>query len=160
MAETCALLSALSGLPIQQALAVTGSVNQHGQVQVIGGVNEKIEGFFDTCHARGLTGTQGVLIPKDNVQHLMLRQDVVEAADRGQFHVYPIASIDDAISLLTGQPAGARGADGQFPKDTVNYRVERMLIALARQRQRYDQGKKKKKKKQPQKTEKERESNE
>lgn len=147
VAETCALLSALSELPIHQYLAVTGSVNQHGQVQVIGGVNEKIEGFFDICNTRGLAGNEGVLIPKDNVQHLMLRRDVVEAAEQGQFHVYPVSSIDEAITILTGHPAGARGADGKFPKDTLNYRVERRLLALARRRQRYDQGKDKKRKK-------------
>jgi lon-related putative ATP-dependent protease len=131
VAETCALLSAIAGLPIKQSLAVTGSVNQHGQVQVIGGVNEKIEGFFDTCNARGLTGTQGVMIPKDNVQHLMLRADVVRAAEAQQFSVYPIATIDEAIAVLTGVPAGERDAAGQFPPRSVNYLVEERLKQLA-----------------------------
>ena len=139
VAETCALLSALAALPIKQSLAVTGSVNQHGQVQVIGGVNEKIEGFFDTCARRGLTGEQGVLIPKDNVKHLMLREDVVEAVRENRFHVYPISTIDDAITLLTGVPAGQRNARGRFPAGTVNYRVERRLQELAAKREEMSQ---------------------
>jgi lon-related putative ATP-dependent protease len=138
VAETCALLSALAELPIRQSLAVTGSVNQHGRVQVIGGVNEKIEGFFDTCKARGLTGRQGVLIPRDNVKHLMLREDVVEAVSAGRFHVYPIASVDEAVALLTGTAAGERGADGAFPVDTANFRVERRLRELAETRRQFD----------------------
>lgn len=147
VAETCALLSAIAELPIKQTLAVTGSVNQHGQVQVIGGVNEKIEGFFDTCSTRGLTGTQGVLIPKDNVQHLMLRRDVVEAAASGRFNIYPIETVDDAISLLTGAAAGTRNGKGNFPRGTVNYLVERNLRKLAEQRRSYDHGSKTKKRK-------------
>jgi lon-related putative ATP-dependent protease len=138
LAETCALLSAISGLPIIQSFAVTGSVNQHGQVQVIGGVNEKIEGFFDTCRARGLTGTQGVLIPKDNVQHLMLRADVVAAVEAGRFNVYPITTVDEAISLLTGVAAGERDATAKFPAETVNYRVEERLKQLAEVRREFD----------------------
>jgi len=136
-AELYALLSALSELPIKQAFAVTGSVNQHGEVQVIGGVNEKIEGFFDSCAARGLTGEQGVLIPIANVQHLMLRRDVVEAAATGRFHVYPVRSIDEGIELLTGVPAGERDAKGLFPEGTVNRRVEDRLIDLAERRRRF-----------------------
>jgi lon-related putative ATP-dependent protease len=146
LAETCALLSALSELPLEQALAVTGSVNQHGVVQVIGGVNEKIEGFFDVCEARGLTGRHGVLIPEDNVQHLMLRRDVVEAAAAGMFHVYPVRHIDDAIAILTGVPAGRRNARGAFPRGTVNHRVERTLRRLADVRREFDQQTEKKKK--------------
>jgi len=138
VAETCALLSALAGLPIRQSLAVTGSVNQHGQVQVIGGVNEKIEGFFDVCAARGLDGRHAVLIPRDNVKHLMLREDVVAAVANGRFGVYPIASIDEAIELLTGVAAGTRGADGAFPENTVNARVEQRLRALAETRRAFD----------------------
>ena len=137
VAETCALLSALSNVPIQQRFAVTGSVNQRGDVQVIGGANEKIEGFFDLCKARGLAG-QGVLIPRDNVQHLMLRADVVDAVRRGEFHVYGIATIDDAIALLTDVPAGVRGADGAYPQDSVNGAVERVLTELAAARRDYD----------------------
>ena len=101
-AELYALLSALADVPLRQDLAVTGSVNQHGEVQAIGGVNEKIEGFFDVCRARGLTGTQGVLIPQANVQHLMLREDVIEACAAGRFAIYPIATVDEGIALLTG----------------------------------------------------------
>ena len=108
-AELYALLSALADAPLRQDLAVTGSVNQHGDVQAIGGVNEKIEGFFDICAARGLTGTQGVLIPASNVQHLMLREDVVKACADGRFAVYPIATIDEGIALLTGLAGGASG---------------------------------------------------
>ncbi|MGH8548455.1 MAG: Lon protease family protein [Methylococcales bacterium] len=131
VAETCALLSAIANLPILQSLAVTGSVNQLGQVQVIGGVNEKIEGFFDTCRARGLTGSQGVLIPKDNVHHLMLRQDVVDAARAGRFSVYPIETIDDAIRLLMGVAAGERDSEGKFPEGSVNFMIETKLKQLA-----------------------------
>jgi lon-related putative ATP-dependent protease len=130
-AELYALLSALAEAPIKQALAVTGSVNQHGQVQAIGGVNEKIEGFFDVCRARGLTGEQGVLIPASNVKHLMLRQDVVEAAAAGQFHIYPVETIDQGIELLTGLPAGERDESGHFPEGSINQRVEARLAALA-----------------------------
>jgi lon-related putative ATP-dependent protease len=134
-AELYALLSALSGLGIKQSLAVTGSVNQHGQVQAIGGVNEKIEGFFDLCKARGLTGEQGVLIPESNVRHLMLRSDVVEAVESGQFRIYSAETIDQGIELLTGVPAGERDASGKFPPDSVNYKVEARLIELAEKRQ-------------------------
>jgi predicted ATP-dependent protease len=131
MAELCALLSALAEAPIKQSLAMTGSVNQHGQVQPIGGVNEKIEGFFDVCQARGLTGKQGVIIPASNVENLMLRQDVVETAEAGQFHIYPMQTVDQAMELLTGIPAGARDAEGDWPEDSINQRVEARLIELA-----------------------------
>ncbi len=131
-AELYALLSALSGLPLRQDLAVTGSVNQHGIVQAIGGVNEKIEGFFDICAARGLSGTEGVLIPASNVQHLMLREDVVAAAAAGKFAIYPIATIDEGIALLTGHPASARGADGAWPEGSVNRLIEERLHEYAR----------------------------
>ena len=130
--ELYALLSALSGLPIRQSLAVTGSVNQRGRVQAIGGVNEKIEGFFDICTARGLTGRQGVLIPSANVKHLMLRRDVVEAAARGDFHVYPVETIDQGIELLTGVAAGVADDQGNFPPDTVNGRAQATLLEFAR----------------------------
>jgi lon-related putative ATP-dependent protease len=123
VAELCTLLSALSRVPIRQSLAVTGSVNQHGQVQPIGGVNDKIEGFFDVCQARGLTGDQGVLIPHTNVKHLMLRCDIVDAVAAGKFHVYAVQTVDEAIAILTGVPAGAANAEGQYPPDTVNYHV-------------------------------------
>jgi predicted ATP-dependent protease len=130
-AELYALLSALADAPVRQDLAVTGSVNQHGDVQAIGGVNEKIEGFFDICVARGLTGSQGVLIPAANVQHLMLRADVVEACAEGRFAVYPIASVDEGVALLTGLEAGVRQADGAFSSLSANRRVEDRLRAFA-----------------------------
>lgn len=133
-AELFALLSALSGLALRQDVAVTGSVDQRGRTQAIGGVNEKIEGFFDMCAARGLSGRQGVLIPQDNVQHLMLREDVAEACAAGRFHVWPMREIDEGLALLTGRPAGARGADGAFPEGSVNARVEATLERFARAR--------------------------
>ena len=134
-AELYALLSALAEVPLRQDLAVTGSVDQHGMVQAIGGVNEKIEGFFDVCAARGLTGTQGVLIPHSNAQHLMLRADVVEACAAGRFAVYPVRTIDEGIRLLTGREAGERGGDGRYPEGSVNRLVEDRLAAFAKARQ-------------------------
>lgn len=129
--ELYALLSAISGVPIKQSFAVTGSVNQYGEVQAIGGANQKIEGFFDLCRARGLSGDQSVLIPAANVKHLMLRRDVIEAVDQGQFHIYPVETIDEGIELLTGVEAGARDESGQFPPDSINGRVEKRLTELA-----------------------------
>jgi lon-related putative ATP-dependent protease len=131
-AELYALLSALADAPLRQDLAVTGSVNQLGEVQPIGGVNEKIEGFFDVCAARGLSGTQGVVIPASNVKHLMLRPDVVRVVEEGRFHVYAVRHVDEGIALLTGLPAGERGADGKYPEGSVNARVETRLDALLR----------------------------
>ena len=125
--ELYALISALAQLPIKQSLAVTGSVNQFGQVQPIGGVNEKIEGFFDICAARGLTGDQGVLIPASNVQHLMLRKDVIDACSKKQFHIYPVETIDQGLSILTGVNAGKRNKNGAFQKNSVHQRAEARL---------------------------------
>ncbi len=133
-AELYALLSAVAQVPIKQSLAVTGSVNQHGQVQAIGGVNDKIEGFFDICKARRLTGEQGVLIPASNVKHLMLRQDVIEAVDAGRFHIYPIEWVDQGMEILTGMPAGERDEAGNYPEGSINYRVEARLADLAEKR--------------------------
>ena len=137
--ELYVLLSAIARVPIKQSLAVTGSVNQLGQVQAIGGVNEKIEGFFDLCAARGLTGDQGVLIPAANVKHLMLRHDVVEAARAGQFHIYPVETIDQGIELLTGVPAGeaTQDADGNdlYPPDSINGLVVKRLAEFAANRE-------------------------
>jgi len=138
--ESYALLSALAEVPIRQDLAVTGSVNQKGEVQAIGGVNDKIEGFFDICKARGLTGKQGVLIPKSNIVHLMLRDDVVAACANAQFHIYPIGTIEEGIELLTGLPAGERGEDGLYPAESIYGRVEARLRAFANQRRRLDGG--------------------
>jgi lon-related putative ATP-dependent protease len=129
--ELYALLSSLSGYSIRQGIAVTGSVDQHGRVQPIGGVNQKIEGFFDICQERGLTGDQGVLIPETNTQNLMLRQDVVEAVERGEFHIWPVRSIDEGIALLTGREAGELGEDDLYPAESVNRAVAERLIAMA-----------------------------
>jgi len=131
LAELSALLSNLADVPIRQSLAITGSVNQLGQSQVIGSVNEKIEGFFDICAARGLTGEQGVLIPAANVKHLMLRHDVVAAAEAGQFRIFPVETVDQAIAILTGLPAGEADASGSYPEGSVNYRVAARLAELA-----------------------------
>ncbi|MCB0012264.1 MAG: AAA family ATPase [Anaerolineales bacterium] len=138
-AELYALLSALADVPIRQELAVTGSVNQHGQVQAIGGVNDKIEGFFDICQARGLTGEQGVLIPAANVKNLMLRRDVLEAVAENQFHIYAVRTIDEGIELLTGVPAGVPDNQGNYPSDTINYRVAQRLQELAEKQQQFGQ---------------------
>ena len=132
-AELYALLSALAEAPIRQSLAVTGSVNQHGEIQAIGGVNEKIEGFFDLCSSRGLSGDEGVLIPESNVKHLMLRQDVVDAVEAGRFSVYPVSTVDEGIEILTGVNAGVREPDGSFTEDSVNRRVEDRLIHFSMQ---------------------------
>lgn len=130
-AELYTLLSSLSGYPLRQDLAVTGSVNQRGQVQAIGGVNEKIEGFFKVCKMKGLTGEQGVMIPQSNVEHLMLRDEVVEAVEEGKFHIYPVSTIDEGIELLTGVQAGERDDAGKYPKETVNSAVQSRLKELA-----------------------------
>ena len=125
--ELYVIMSALSGVPIKQSLAVTGSVNQFGQIQAIGGVNEKIEGFFDICRLRGLTGDQGVLIPRSNIDNLMLRNDVVEACRAGMFNIYPVETIDEGIEILTGMPAGKVGKNGSYPENTVNGKVQKRL---------------------------------
>jgi lon-related putative ATP-dependent protease len=135
--ELYALLSALSGVPVKQSYAVTGSVNQHGEVQAIGGVNEKIEGFFDVCNARGLTGKQGVLIPHANRLHLMLREDIVEAVRTGMFAVHAVKTIDEGIEILTGVAAGARDESGAFAADSINARVEQTLRRFAENRRRF-----------------------
>src|SRR5660397_97594 len=133
-AELYSILSSLSKLPLRQDLAVTGSVNQHGQVQPIGGVNEKIEGFFAVCNARGLKGTEGVLIPQTNVRNLMLSQNVREAIAARDFHIYPVSAVDEGISILTGVEAGEPGARGAYPKGTVNRLVAERLGELSKKR--------------------------
>jgi lon-related putative ATP-dependent protease len=138
-AELYALISALAEVPIAQGLAVTGSVNQLGQVQAIGGVNDKIEGFFDICMRRGLTGDQGVLIPAANVKHLMLRQDVVDAVERGVFAVYPVETIEEGVELLMDAPAGTRQADGHFTPGSVYAKAEARLAAFADNQRRFAQ---------------------
>jgi ATP-dependent Lon protease len=128
--EIYALLSSISGLPLRQDIAVTGSVNQKGEVQPIGGVNQKVEGFFDVCKAKGLTGKQGVMIPQLNVDDLMLRKDVVEAVKEGKFHIYPVKTIDQGIEILTGIEAGEGPGDGRFKEGTVNDLVDKKLREL------------------------------
>jgi lon-related putative ATP-dependent protease len=130
-AELYALLSSLAGIPLTQRLAVTGSVNQRGEIQAVGGINEKIEGFFDVCRARGLTGHQGVIIPEANVRHLMLREDVVQAVREGKFRIHAIATVDEGLTLLSGREAGVPGRDGRFPEGSFNAAVERALEANA-----------------------------
>lgn len=130
-AEYFALLSAISEVPIKQSLAFTGSINQHGTIQAIGGVNEKIEGFFDVCRGRGLNGEHGVVIPKSNVRHLMLRRDVVDACEKGLFRVFPVERAEEGIILAMGIAAGERGPDGRFPEGTVYRRTEDRLRAFA-----------------------------
>ncbi|MFH0769317.1 MAG: AAA family ATPase [Chloroflexota bacterium] len=129
--ELYAILSSLSDIPVKQNIAVTGSVNQTGEIQPIGGVNQKIEGFFKVCQAKGLTGDQGVLIPHQNLKNLMLREDVVEAVRKGQFHIYSAKTIDGGIEILTGVPAGERQKSGTYPKETVNYLVDKKLKEMA-----------------------------
>jgi lon-related putative ATP-dependent protease len=131
IAETCALLSRLADVPVKQSYAITGSMNQRGEVQAIGGANYKIEGFFDVCQQRGLTGQQGVIIPASNVQHLMLREDVVAAVREGMFHVQAVSTVDEALELLTGLPAGERAGDGTYPAGSINARVQARLRDFA-----------------------------
>ena len=130
--EVYAILSSLSKLPLRQDIAVTGSLNQKGEIQPIGGVNEKIEGFYDVCKAKGLTGAQGVIIPHQNVQNLMLKQEVVDSVSKGKFHIYSIKTIDEGIEILTGIKAGKKQKSGAFPKDTLNYLVDQELQRLAK----------------------------
>ena len=139
VAEYCALVSSLSRVPIRQNLAVTGSINQHGRVQVVGGINEKVEGFFDVCDKRGLDGSHGVVIPADNVKHLMLREDVVEAVGAGRFSVYAVIDVNDALTLLTGVDAGNRDSNGRFPDGSVNHKAEVQLIAYAEARKHFSE---------------------
>jgi predicted ATP-dependent protease len=131
LGELCALLSAIADLPLRQGLAITGSVNQHGDAQPIGGVNEKIEGFFDVCAQAGLDGSQGVIVPRANLANLMLREDVVAAVAAGRFNVYAVASVDEAMSLLADMPAGTADGAGAYPAQSVNGRVAAALDALS-----------------------------
>ena len=130
--ELYALLSSLSDLPINQEIAVTGSVNQKGEIQPIGGAIQKIEGFYEVCKASGLTGTQGVIIPHQNVRHLMLKDEVVQAVRDGKFHIWPVVTIDEGIEILTGVPAGEKDSSGNYPEDSVHGRVTRKLEGFAR----------------------------
>ncbi|MBI5967602.1 MAG: AAA family ATPase, partial [Deltaproteobacteria bacterium] len=136
--EVYALLSSLAELSLRQDIAVTGSVNQNGEIQPIGGVNQKIEGFFDVCRSRALTGKQGVIIPHQNIGDLMLRKDVVEAVAAGKFRIYPVQTIDQGIEILTGVPAGERRKDGTYPEGTVNFLVDKKLQELARRMKEFE----------------------
>ncbi len=131
--ELYAIISALSGIPIKQQFAVTGSVNQKGEVQAIGGVNEKVEGFFEVCKAKGLTGEQGVLIPHSNVQNLMLKEEGVEAVQQNKFRIFPVATIDQGIEILTGVKSGKRKPDGTYETNTTNFKVDNTLRQMAEQ---------------------------
>jgi predicted ATP-dependent protease len=138
--ELYALLSSLAEVPIRQGIAVTGSVNQQGEIQAIGGVNEKIEGFFEVCRKKGLTGEQGVLIPSSNVQDLMLRKEVVEAVDQGRFNVWAVATINQGLEILTGEIAGERDEKGSYPEGSINARVNAKLFDLARKMKEFAAG--------------------
>ncbi len=138
VAELCALVSSIAGVPIRQNIAVTGSINQLGRVQVVGGINEKIEGFFEICKRRGLDGSHGVIIPHDNVKHLMLREEILEAVDGGRFAIYAVRDIDEAVTLLTGVDAGERDAEGHFPEGSVNAKVEEQMVRYATLRRDFD----------------------
>ena len=129
--ELYAVLSSLADLPIKQGIAVTGSVNQNGDIQPIGGVNYKIEGFYEVCKAKGLTGEQGVIIPHQNVRNLMLKQEVIDAIKDGRYHIWPVASIDEGIQILTGVPAGEIGLNGEYPSDSVHGRASRKIDEFA-----------------------------
>jgi lon-related putative ATP-dependent protease len=137
VAELCALLSSIGDIPLRQSLAITGSINQHGEIQAIGGVSQKIEGFFDICDSRGFTGDQGVIIPHSNVKDLMLKQAVVDAAHTGKFAVYAVQHVDQAMELLTGLPAGVPDADGIYPEGSVNSRIQIRLAEWTALRQHY-----------------------
>ncbi|HOJ44372.1 MAG TPA: hypothetical protein PK800_09605, partial [Syntrophorhabdaceae bacterium] len=130
-AELYALLSSISGVPLKQSLAVTGSMDQDGEVQPIGGVNQKIEGFFDLCRLRGLNGEHGVIIPKRNIKHLNLRKDVVEAVKEGKFHIYAIEKMEEGLEILTGLKAGELDENGQYPEGTINYLVTKRLTEIS-----------------------------
>jgi len=143
LAEVCAILSAIAGLPIKQGIAMTGSINQKGEVQPIGGVNQKVEGFHDVCKAIGFTGEQGVIVPSLNLKNLMLRNDVVESVKAGRFRVWEARTIEDALEILTGVPGGERGKDGKYPKGSVHQLVEKKLAEMSETLKKAGRGKKK-----------------
>ncbi|MDR7500566.1 MAG: S16 family serine protease, partial [Armatimonadota bacterium] len=138
--ELYALLSDLAGVPIDQGIAVTGSVNQKGEIQPIGGVNEKIEGFYQVCKVMGLTGSQGVIIPVQNLPNLMLREEVVDAVAQGKFHIWAVRTVDEGLEILTGLPAGEAREDGSYPEGTINARVSKRLAELAERLRRFAPG--------------------
>jgi ATP-dependent Lon protease len=138
--ELYAILSSLSDIPLRQDIAVTGSVNQNGEIQAIGGINQKIEGFFDICRLKGLSGDQGVLMPRSNLRNLMLRPDVVTAVQEGKFHIYAVRTIDEGIEVLTGVAAGLRDHAGRYPEGSVNERVQKKLQQYSEQQKRLTPG--------------------
>ena len=129
--QLCALISAIAGVPLRQDLAVTGSVNQFGDIQPVGGISEKIEGFFSICERKGLTGTQGVIIPRRNLPNLILNDHIEEVVNAGRFHIFAVDSIDEALEVLAGKEAGEAGEDGAFPEDSLNGMVYRELKNMA-----------------------------
>jgi predicted ATP-dependent protease len=145
--ELVALLSALGEVPVRQGRAITGSVNQHGQVQPIGGVNEKIEGFFAVCKNRGLAGDQGVIIPEFNVKNLMLKKEVVDAVKEGKFRIYAIKTVNEALEILTGLPAGERQVDRTWPQGSINFLVDKRLKEMSKKLKADDKVEEKKEKK-------------
>jgi ATP-dependent Lon protease len=149
--EIYALLSSLSGVPIKQNIAVTGSVNQKGEIQAIGGVNQKIEGFFDCCHHLGLNGDQGVIIPASNVKDLMLRKDVVKAVEDNRFHIYAVKTIDEGIEILTEKEAGIKQSDENYPENSINFLVDKKLKELAEEIKRFVETEEAKKRKEDKK---------
>ncbi len=146
-AELIALLSGIAEAPVKQNFAITGSINQKGEIQPIGGVNEKIEGFFSVCKNRGLTGEQGVIIPQLNVANLMLKKEVVEAVKEAKFRIYAVRTVNEALELLTGLPAGERQADGTWPEGTFNFLVDKRLKEMAKKLKSDDKTEEKKEKK-------------
>jgi Lon protease (S16) C-terminal proteolytic domain len=135
--ELYAILSSLSETPIRQGIAVTGSVNQNGEIQAIGGINYKIEGFFDPCRLKGLTGEQGALVPRSNLRNLMLRRDVVNAVKEGKFHIYAVSTADEGVEVLTGVAAGERNSDGRHPEGSINDRVQKKLLQYSERQKRF-----------------------
>jgi predicted ATP-dependent protease len=146
-AELIALLSGIADVPVKQNLAITGSINQKGDIQPIGGVNEKIEGFFSVCKNRGLTGDQGVIIPQLNVKNLMLKKNVVDAVREGKFRIYAVRTVDEALEILAGLPAGTRREDGTFPEGTLNFLVDKRLKEMSKKMKTEDKAEEKKEKK-------------
>ena len=146
-AEAVALISGIAEAPVKQNIAITGSINQKGEIQPIGGVNEKIEGFFAVCRNRGLTGDQGVIIPELNRKNLMLRKEVVDAVKDGKFRIYAIKTVNDALEILTGLPAGDRNEDGAWPEGSINFLVDKRLKEMSKKLKADDKGEEKKEKK-------------
>jgi predicted ATP-dependent protease len=138
--ELYAVLSSLAEVPIHQGIAVTGSVNQKGQIQAIGGVIQKIEGFFEVCQAKGLTGRQGVIIPKANIKNMMLKREIILAVENGQFHIYQVTTVDEGIEILTGIPAGVTDEQGDYPEDSVYGRVQKKLLTYLERSLKYQRG--------------------